>query len=131
MEIPVCILRGNESQGEFYSIAIANNMQQADTGYQDGPLGQKHQVAHRLERDFSAGKGAEHLSWAWFACTRKPKTARNFTQCDSLADRRINCGAHTVPYIEVKNNSARVEHEATTSKVDDEQLFYCRQRGIG
>ena len=125
---PSCILRGNESQGEFYSIAIANNMQQADTGTKMIHLG-RDTKSRIVSKGISAGQ-AQNTSRGLVSMHPKAKEARNFTQCDSLliGDK---CGAHTVPYIEVKNNSARVEHEATTSKVDDEQLFYCRQRGIG
>ncbi len=125
---PSCILRGNESQGEFYSIAIANNMQQADTGTKMIHLG-KNTKSRIVSKGISAGK-AQNTYRGLVSMHPKAKNARNFTQCDSLLI-GDQCGAHTVPYIEVKNNSARVEHEATTSKVDDEQLFYCRQRGIG
>ena len=125
---PSCILRGNESQGEFYSIAIANNMQQADTGTKMIHLG-KNTKSRIVSKGISAGK-AQNTYRGLVSMHQKAKDARNFTQCDSLLI-GDQCGAHTVPYIEVKNNSARVEHEATTSKVDDEQLFYCRQRGIG
>ncbi|MGB7316757.1 MAG: Fe-S cluster assembly protein SufB [Planktotalea sp.] len=125
---PSCILRGDDSQGEFYSIAIANNYQQADTGTKMIHLG-KNTKSRIVSKGISAGH-AQNTYRGLVSMHKKAKDARNFTQCDSLliGDK---CGAHTVPYIEVKNNSARVEHEATTSKVDDEQLFYCRQRGIG
>lgn len=125
---PSCILRGDDSQGEFYSIAIANNYQQADTGTKMIHLG-KNTKSRIVSKGISAGH-AQNTYRGLVSMHPKAKDARNFTQCDSLliGDK---CGAHTVPYIEVKNNSARVEHEATTSKVDDEQLFYCRQRGIG
>ena len=125
---PSCILRGDDSQGEFYSIAIANNYQQADTGTKMIHLG-KNTKSRIVSKGISAGH-AQNTYRGLVSMHPKAKNARNFTQCDSLliGDK---CGAHTVPYIEVKNNSARVEHEATTSKVDDEQLFYCRQRGIG
>lgn len=125
---PSCILRGDDSQGEFYSIAIANNMQQADTGTKMLHLG-KNTKSRIVSKGISAGK-AQNTYRGLVSMHPKAKNARNFTQCDSLLI-GDQCGAHTVPYIEVKNNSARVEHEATTSKVDDEQLFYCRQRGIG
>ncbi|WP_439142663.1 Fe-S cluster assembly protein SufB [Planktotalea sp.] len=125
---PSCILRGDDSQGEFYSIAIANNMQQADTGTKMIHLG-KNTKSRIVSKGISAGK-AQNTYRGLVSMHPKAKNARNFTQCDSLLI-GDQCGAHTVPYIEVKNNSARVEHEATTSKVDDEQLFYCRQRGIG
>ncbi|MGH1329406.1 MAG: Fe-S cluster assembly protein SufB [Paracoccaceae bacterium] len=124
---PSCILRGNESQGEFYSIAIANNMQQADTGTKMMHLG-RNTKSRIVSKGISAGK-AQNTYRGLVSMHPKAKESRNYTQCDSLliGDK---CGAHTVPYIEVKNNSSRVEHEATTSKVDDEQLFYCRQRGM-
>ncbi len=124
---PSCILRGNESQGEFYSIAIANNMQQADTGTKMVHLG-KNTKSRIVSKGISAGK-AQNTYRGLVSMHPKAKDSRNFTQCDSLliGDK---CGAHTVPYIEVKNNSSRVEHEATTSKVDDDQLFYCRSRGM-
>ena len=124
---PSCILRGDDSQGEFYSIAIANNMQQADTGTKMVHLG-KNTKSRIVSKGISAGK-AQNTYRGLVSMHPKAKESRNYTQCDSLliGDK---CGAHTVPYIEVKNNSSRVEHEATTSKVDDEQLFYCRSRGM-
>ncbi|MEO0389919.1 MAG: Fe-S cluster assembly protein SufB [Pseudomonadota bacterium] len=124
---PSCILRGDDSQGEFYSIAIANNMQQADTGTKMVHLG-KNTKSRIVSKGISAGK-AQNTYRGLVSMHPKAKESRNYTQCDSLliGDK---CGAHTVPYIEVKNNSSRVEHEATTSKVDDDQLFYCRSRGM-
>ncbi len=124
---PSCILRGNNSQGEFYSIAIANNMQQADTGTKMVHLG-KNTKSRIVSKGISAGK-AQNTYRGLVSMHPRAKESRNYTQCDSLliGDK---CGAHTVPYIECKNNSSRVEHEATTSKVDDDQLFYCRQRGM-
>jgi Fe-S cluster assembly protein SufB len=124
---PSSILRGDDSQGEFYSIAIANNYQQADTGTKMIHLG-KNTKSRIVSKGISAGF-AQNTYRGLVSMHPKAKEARNYTQCDSLliGDK---CGAHTVPYIEVRNNSARVEHEATTSKVDDEQLFYCRQRGM-
>jgi Fe-S cluster assembly protein SufB len=124
---PSCILRGDDTQGEFYSIAIANNMQQADTGTKMIHLG-KNTKSRIVSKGISAGK-AQNTYRGLVNMHPKAQDGRNYTQCDSLliGDK---CGAHTVPYIEVKNNTARVEHEATTSKVDDEQLFYCRQRGM-
>ena len=124
---PSCILRGDDSQGEFYSIAIANNHQQADTGTKMVHLG-KRTKSRIVSKGISAGQ-AQNTYRGLVSMHPKAKESRNYTQCDSLliGDK---CGAHTVPYIEVKNNSSRVEHEATTSKVDDEQLFYCRQRGM-
>ena len=124
---PSCILRGDESQGEFYSIAIANNYQQADTGTKMVHLG-KNTKSRIVSKGISAGH-AQNTYRGLVSMHPRAKHSRNYTQCDSLliGDK---CGAHTVPYIEVKNNSSRVEHEATTSKVDDDQLFYCRSRGM-
>ena len=124
---PSCILRGNDSQGEFYSIAIANNAQQADTGTKMIHLG-KNTRSRIVSKGISAGR-AQNTYRGLVSMHPKATNSRNYTQCDSLliGDK---CGAHTVPYIEVKNNSSRVEHEATTSKVDDDQLFYCRSRGM-
>ena len=124
---PSCILRGDDSQGEFYSIAVANNYQQADTGTKMIHLG-KNTRSRIVSKGISAGH-AQNTYRGLVSMHPRAKNSRNHTQCDSLliGDK---CGAHTVPYIEVKNNSSRVEHEATTSKVDDDQLFYCRQRGM-
>ncbi len=124
---PSCILRGDNSQGEFYSIAIANNAQQADTGTKMIHLG-KNTKSRIVSKGISAGK-AQNTYRGQVSMHPKATHSRNFTQCDSLliGDK---CGAHTVPYIECRNNSSRVEHEATTSKVDEDQLFYCRQRGM-
>ncbi|QFQ86766.1 Fe-S cluster assembly protein SufB [Paracoccus kondratievae] len=124
---PSCILRGEESQGEFYSIAIANNHQQADTGTKMIHLG-KNTRSRIVSKGISAGH-AQNTYRGLVSMHPRATNSRNYTQCDSLliGDK---CGAHTVPYIEVKNTSSRVEHEATTSKVDDDQLFYCRQRGM-
>ncbi|WP_179379561.1 Fe-S cluster assembly protein SufB [Jannaschia marina] len=124
---PSCILRGDDSQGEFYSIAIANNYQQADTGTKMVHLG-KNTKSRIVSKGISAGK-AQNTYRGLVSMHPKAKNSRNYTQCDSLLI-GDTCGAHTVPYIEVKNNSSRVEHEATTSKVDDDQLFYCRSRGM-
>ena len=124
---PSCILRGEGSQGEFYSIAIANNAQQADTGTKMVHLG-KNTKSRIVSKGISAGR-AQNTYRGLVSMHPKALNSRNYTQCDSLliGDR---CGAHTVPYIEVKNTSSRVEHEATTSKVDEDQLFYCRSRGM-
>ena len=124
---PSCILRGDDSQGEFYSIAIANNAQQADTGTKMVHLG-KNTKSRIVSKGISAGR-AQNTYRGLVTMHPKATNSRNYTQCDSLliGDK---CGAHTVPYIEVKNNSSRVEHEATTSKVDENQLFYCRSRGM-
>jgi Fe-S cluster assembly protein SufB len=124
---PSCILRGDDSQGEFYSIAIANNAQQADTGTKMIHLG-KRTKSRIVSKGISAGR-AQNTYRGLVTMHPKATDSRNYTQCDSLliGDK---CGAHTVPYIEVKNTSSRVEHEATTSKVDEDQLFYCRSRGM-
>ncbi len=124
---PSCILRGDDSQGEFYSIAIANHYQQADTGTKMIHLG-KRTKSRIVSKGISAGK-AQNTYRGLVSMHPRAKDSRNYTQCDSLliGDK---CGAHTVPYIEVRNNSSRVEHEATTSKVDEDQLFYCRSRGM-
>ena len=124
---PSCILRGDHSQGEFYSIAIANNAQQADTGTKMVHLG-KNTKSRIVSKGISAGR-AQNTYRGLVSMHPRATNSRNYTQCDSLliGDK---CGAHTVPYIEVKNTSSRVEHEATTSKVDEDQLFYCRSRGM-
>ncbi|MEM1234414.1 MAG: Fe-S cluster assembly protein SufB, partial [Pseudomonadota bacterium] len=124
---PSCVLKGHESQGEFYSIAIANNLQQADTGTKMVHLG-RDTKSRIVSKGISAGH-AQNTYRGLVSMAPKAQNGRNYTQCDSLLI-GDTCGAHTVPYIEVKNNSSRVEHEATTSKVDDDQLFYCRQRGM-
>lgn len=124
---PSCILRGDDSQGEFYSIAITNNWQQADTGTKMVHLG-KRTRSRIVSKGISAGH-AQNTYRGLVSMHPRAKESRNYTQCDSLLI-GSECGAHTVPYIEVKNNSSRVEHEATTSKVDDDQMFYCQQRGL-
>ena len=124
---PSCILRGDNSQGEFYSVAIANHYQQADTGTKMIHLG-KGTRSRIVSKGISAGK-AQNTYRGLVNIHPKAANSRNFTQCDSLLIGN-KCGAHTVPYIENKNNSSRTEHEATTSKIDDDQLFYCLQRGI-
>jgi Fe-S cluster assembly protein SufB len=124
---PSCILRGDESQGEFYSIAIANNMQQADTGTKMIHLG-RNTRSRIVSKGISAGK-AQNTYRGQVSMHPRAANSRNYTQCDSLLI-GDQCGAHTVPYIEVRNATSRVEHEATTSKVDDDQLFYCRSRGM-
>ena len=125
---PSCILRGDDSVGEFYSIAIANHFQQADTGTKMIHLG-KNTRSRIISKGISAGK-ASNTYRGLVSVHGKAENARNFTQCDSLLIGK-ECGAHTVPYIESRNPSARVEHEATTSKIADDQLFYCLQRGLG
>jgi Fe-S cluster assembly protein SufB len=124
---PSCILRGDDSQGEFYSIAIANNAQQADTGTKMIHLG-KNTKSRIVSKGISAGRAQNTYRGA---VTMHPRAAnaRNFTQCDSLLIGG-DCGAHTVPYIEIRNATAKAEHEATTSKIADDQLFYLRARGI-
>jgi len=125
---PSCILRGDDSQGEFYSIAIANNAQQADTGTKMVHLG-RNTRSRIVSKGISAGR-AQNTYRGLVDMHRRASSSRNFTQCDSLLI-GSDCGAHTVPYINVKNTTSRAEHEATTSKVDDDQLFYCTSRGIG
>ncbi len=125
---PSCILQGDDSVGEFYSVALTNNYQQADTGTKMVHLG-KNTRSTIISKGISAGHGQN--SYRGLVKIAKGATgARNYSQCDSLllGDK---CGAHTFPYIESKNASAQVEHEATTSKISDDQMFYCRQRGIG
>jgi Fe-S cluster assembly protein SufB len=124
---PSCILRGDNSVGEFYSIAIANNYQQADTGTKMIHLG-KNTRSRIISKGISAGK-AQNTYRGLVSVHPKASNARNYTQCDSLLIGG-KCGAHTVPYIESRNPTARIEHEATTSKIADDQLFYCLQRGI-
>ena len=124
---PSCILKGDESVGEFYSVAIANNAQQADTGTKMIHMG-KNTRSTIISKGISAGK-ADNTYRGLVRMGRKAENARNYSQCDSLLI-GSRCGAHTVPDIESKNPSAMVEHEATTSKISDEQLFYCKSRGI-
>lgn len=124
---PGCILQGDNSVGEFYSVAVTNNRQQADTGTKMIHLG-KNTRSTVVSKGISAGRGNNSYR-GLIKISKKAENARNFTQCDSLllSDK---CGAHTFPYIEVNNPSAKVEHEATTSKIADDQLFYLRQRGL-
>jgi Fe-S cluster assembly protein SufB len=124
---PSCLLEGDNSVGEFYSVAITNNLQQADTGTKMIHLG-RNTSSTIISKGISAGRG-QNTYRGLVRVQPKAQNARNYTQCDSLliGDR---CGAHTVPYIEVRNPSARVEHEATTSKISDDQMFYCQQRGL-
>ena len=124
---PSCILQGDNSVGEFYSVAITNNFQQADTGTKMIHLG-KNTSSRIIAKGISAGK-SQSTYRGLVKMMPKADGGRNFTQCDSLLIGK-ECGAHTIPYIESKNPSARVDHEATTSKIADDQLFYCRQRGI-
>jgi Fe-S cluster assembly protein SufB len=125
---PSCILRGDDSVGEFYSIAITNHWQQADTGTKMIHLG-KNTRSRIISKGISAGH-AQNTYRGLVSVHPRAEKARNYTQCDSLLIGG-KCGAHTVPYIESRNPSARIEHEATTSKIADDQLFYCRSRGIG
>ncbi|MFD1626006.1 Fe-S cluster assembly protein SufB [Azospirillum griseum] len=124
---PSCILQGDNSVGEFYSVAITNNRQQADTGTKMIHIG-KNTRSTIVSKGISAGK-AQQTYRGLVKILPKAEGARNHTQCDSLLI-GDQCGAHTVPYIESRNRSARIEHEATTAKISDDQLFYCRQRGI-
>ena len=124
---PGCILQGDNSIGEFYSVAVVNNFQQADTGTKMIHLG-KNTRSTVVSKGISAGRGNNSYR-GQIKVTRNADNARNFTQCDSLllGDK---CGAHTFPYIEVGNPTAKVEHEATTSKIGEDQIFYLKQRGI-
>merc|ERR1712070_1275454 len=124
---PSCVLRGNNSVGEFYSVAVANNLQQADTGTKMIHIG-KNTKSTIISKGISAGK-AQNTYRGQVQIQKNAKGSRNFTQCDSLLI-GDECGAHTVPYINQHTPSARVEHEATTSKISEDQLFYCLQRGL-
>src|SRR5512135_1678410 len=124
---PSCILRGDNSSGEFYSIAISNGRQQVDSGTKMLHLG-KNTTSRIISKGIAAGK-SNNTYRGLVTAHRKAKGARNFTNCDSLLI-GDQCGAHTVPYIEAKNSSATFEHEATTSKISEDMLFYCRQRGM-
>ena len=124
---PSCILKGDNSIGEFYSVAVTNNMQQADTGTKMIHIG-KNTKSRIVSKGVSAGK-SQNSYRGLVQIMPRATNARNFSQCDSLlmGDR---CGAHTFPYIETGNSSAQIEHEATTSKIGEDQIFYCNQRGI-
>lgn len=124
---PSCILKGDNSIGEFYSVAVTNNMQQADTGTKMTHIG-KNTKSTIISKGISAGT-SQNSYRGLVKINKSASNARNFSQCDSLlmGDR---CGAHTFPYIETENSSAKVEHEATTSKIGEDQIFYCLQRGI-
>ena len=124
---PSCILRGDGSVGEFFSIAIANNFQQADTGTKMVHLG-RNTSSRIISKGISAGR-AQNTYRGLVSAHARAENARNYTQCDSLLIGN-QCGAHTVPYIEARNATAHFEHEATTSKISDDQLFYCLSRGI-
>ncbi len=125
---PSCILRGDNSQGEFYSVALTNNFQQADTGTKMIHLG-KNTRSTIISKGISAGR-SQNSYRGLVRVSKNAEGARNYSQCDSLllGDK---CGAHTFPYMDIHNNSAVIEHEATTSKISEDQLFYCNQRGIG
>jgi Fe-S cluster assembly protein SufB len=124
---PSCVLKGNDSVGEFYSVAVTNNLQQADTGTKMIHVG-RNTSSTIVSKGISAGR-AQNAYRGLVKVLPGATDARNYTQCDSLlmGDR---CGAHTFPYVEVREPTAQVEHEATTSKIGEDQLFYCLQRGI-
>ncbi|MGD1998286.1 MAG: Fe-S cluster assembly protein SufB [Flavobacteriaceae bacterium] len=124
---PSCILKGDDSIGEFYSIAVTNNHQQADTGTKMIHLG-KRTKSTIISKGISAGT-SQNSYRGLVQISPRAEDARNFSQCDSLLMGNL-CGAHTFPYIEAKNKSAQIEHEATTSKIGEDQIFYCNQRGI-
>jgi Fe-S cluster assembly protein SufB len=124
---PSCILKGDNSVGEFYSVAVTNNYQQADTGTKMVHLG-KNTKSTIISKGISAGKSNNSYR-GLVQIHKSADNARNFSQCDSLL-MTDECGAHTFPYIECKNSSAKIEHEATTSKIGEDQIFYCNQRGI-
>ena len=124
---PSCILKGDNSIGEFYSVAITNNFQQADTGTKMTHIG-KNTKSKIISKGISLGR-SQNTYRGEVSFLRKAEKARNYTQCDSLLVGN-QCGAHTVPYIDSKNNTAVIEHEASTSKINEDQLYYCRQRGL-
>lgn len=124
---PSCVLKGNNSVGEFYSVAVTNNFQQADTGTKMIHIG-RNTSSTIVSKGISAGK-SQNSYRGLVKIQKRAENARNFSQCDSLL-MGDQCGAHTFPYIEIDNNSAKVEHEATTSKIGEDQIFYCNQRGI-
>ena len=124
---PSCILQGDESIGEFYSVAFTGNYQQADTGTKMYHIG-KNTKSTIISKGISAGHG-NNTYRGLVRIGKKADNAKNYTQCDSLM-MGDQCGAHTTPYIECRNNTATIEHEATTSKINEDQLFYCKQRGI-
>ncbi|MGY6523573.1 MAG: Fe-S cluster assembly protein SufB [Mongoliitalea sp.] len=124
---PSCILKGDHSVGEFYSVAVTNNYQQADTGTKMIHIG-KNTRSRIVSKGISAGK-SQNSYRGQVQVMKRADNARNFSQCDSLL-MGDKCGAHTFPYIDIQNSTAKVEHEATTSKIGEDQLFYCNQRGI-
>ena len=125
---PSCILRGDNSQGEFYSVAVTNNYQQADTGTKMIHLG-RNTRSTIISKGISAGK-SQNSYRGLVRVSKNADNARNYSQCDSLL-LGSKCGAHTFPYMDIHNDNAVIEHEATTSKISEDQLFYCNQRGIG
>lgn len=124
---PSCILKGDHSIGEFYSVALTNHRQQADTGTKMVHIG-KNTRSTIISKGISAGHGQQTYRGS-VSVAKSASGARNYTQCDSLLIGN-RCGAHTIPYVEVRNRTAHVEHEATTSRIGEDQLFYCRQRGL-
>ncbi|MFK7991124.1 MAG: Fe-S cluster assembly protein SufB, partial [Sandaracinaceae bacterium] len=124
---PSCVLQGDDSVGEFYSVAVSNHYQQADTGTKMVHLG-KNTRSTIVSKGITAGNGQQTYRGG-VSVNKNAAGARNYTQCDSLLI-GSTCGAHTIPYIDVRNESAQVEHEATTSRIGEDQLFYCRQRGL-
>ncbi|MBY0424291.1 MAG: Fe-S cluster assembly protein SufB, partial [Cytophagales bacterium] len=124
---PSVVLKGDYSIGEFYSVAVTNNRQQADTGTKMIHLG-KNTKSRIVSKGVSAGK-SQNSYRGLVHVAKRAENSRNFSQCDSLL-MGDKCGAHTFPYIEIKNNTSKVEHEATTSKIGEDQIFYCNQRGI-
>ena len=124
---PSCILKGDNSVGEFYSVALSNNFQQADTGTKMIHIG-KNTKSTIISKGISAGKG-QNTCRGGVKIMKRAENARNYSQCDSILIGE-NCGAHTFPYIDVRNPSAQMEHEASTSRIGEDQLFYCNQRGV-
>jgi Fe-S cluster assembly protein SufB len=124
---PSCILKGDYSTGEFYSVAVTNNLQQADTGTKMWHIG-KNTTSTIISKGISAGKSNNSYR-GLVKVSKNAENAKNFSQCDSLL-MGDKCGAHTFPYLEIDNDTAQIEHEATTSKVGEDQLYYCMQRGL-
>jgi Fe-S cluster assembly protein SufB len=124
---PSCILKGDYSTGEFYSVAVTNNLQQADTGTKMWHIG-KNTSSTIISKGISAGR-SDNSYRGLVRVGKKAENAKNFSQCDSLL-MGDKCGAHTFPYLEIDNDTAHIEHEATTSKVGEDQLYYCMQRGL-
>ena len=124
---PSCILKGDYSTGEFYSVAVTNNLQQADTGTKMWHIG-KNTSSTIISKGISAGQSNNSYR-GLVKVGKNAENAKNFSQCDSLL-MGDKCGAHTFPYLEIDNDTAQIEHEATTSKVGEDQLYYCMQRGL-